>query len=83
MITIEDYSKRSDILKKRAERLLSEAGYENVFERNEDDTISIVFAGQYSAGKSSILKMLTGDNSIAIGGGITTEVTNEYDWNST
>jgi len=43
----------------------------------------IVFVGQYSAGKSSIIKMLTGDNSIEIGAAITTQHSTPYSWNDT
>lgn len=46
-----------------------------------DKPLSIVFAGQYSAGKSTILKALTGVEDIAIGEGITTQVAHTYDWN--
>ncbi len=46
----------------------------------EDVAVRIVFAGQYSAGKSSILKAMTGREDIAVGAGITTQVTHEYDW---
>ncbi|EFQ23013.1 GTP-binding protein HSR1-related [Aminomonas paucivorans DSM 12260] len=43
-------------------------------------SVNLVFAGQYSAGKSSIMKVLTGREDIAIGAGITTEKTHTYDW---
>jgi GTP-binding protein EngB required for normal cell division len=43
-------------------------------------SVNLVFAGQYSAGKSSIMKVLTGRQDIAIGAGITTEKTHTYDW---
>ena len=45
-----------------------------------DDPISLAFAGQYSAGKSTIISALTGREDIAIGAGITTERTHRYDW---
>ena len=47
---------------------------------SSDDTVVVVFAGQYSAGKSTILKVLTGREDIATGAGITTEQANAYDW---
>ena len=47
----------------------------------DDKPIELVFAGQYSAGKSSILKMLTGRKDIAVGEGITTQQTHTYNWN--
>lgn len=43
--------------------------------------ISLVFAGQYSAGKSTIIKALTGIPSVEIGEGITTQEAQSYDWN--
>ena len=46
-----------------------------------DSPISLAFAGQYSAGKSTILKALTGRDDIATGAGITTEQTQRFDWN--
>lgn len=45
-----------------------------------DKKISLVFAGQYSAGKSTILKALTGINDIVVKEGIATQETHEYDW---
>lgn len=47
----------------------------------DDKPLEIVFVGQYSAGKSSILAMLTGDKHIAIGEGITTQSTESFSWN--
>ena len=46
----------------------------------DDGAVSVVFAGQYGAGKSSILKVLTGREDVAIGAGITTGEVCEYDW---
>jgi len=45
-----------------------------------DNTVVLVFAGQYGAGKSTIMKALTGREDIVIGAGITTEKTHAYDW---
>ena len=47
----------------------------------EEEAITLVFAGQYSAGKSTILKVLTEKNDIATGAGITTQEAHTYDWN--
>ena len=47
---------------------------------NGDAPVSLAFAGQYSAGKSTILKALTGQDDIAIGAGITTAEIQHYDW---
>lgn len=48
---------------------------------SSDNTILLVFAGQYSSGKSTILKVLTGRDDIVIGSGITTEKSHTYEWN--
>ncbi|MGL5981081.1 MAG: LeoA/HP0731 family dynamin-like GTPase [Phocaeicola sp.] len=47
---------------------------------DENKKIRIVFAGQYSAGKSSILSILTGLN-LEVGQGVTTSTCNFLDWN--
>ena len=47
---------------------------------NQDTPISVAFAGQYSAGKSTILKALTGRQDIATGAGITTQQTRILEW---
>jgi GTPase SAR1 family protein len=52
---------------------------QEMFEGNK--SVSLVFAGQYSAGKSTILKALTGIENIAIGAGITTQEAHIYNWN--
>ena len=44
------------------------------------DPLRIVFAGQYSAGKSSLLKVMTGREDIEIGAGITTQQVQQFDW---
>ena len=40
--------------------------------------LNLVFAGQYNAGKSSLIKMLTGIEHIKIGAGVTTDVVTQY-----
>ena len=47
----------------------------------DEKPVSLVFAGPYSSGKSSMLKALTGRDDIATGAGITTEQTRFFDWN--
>ena len=46
----------------------------------EDNAIKLVFVGQYSAGKSSIIKMLSGIDT-EIGAGIKTQEASTYKWN--
>ena len=46
---------------------------------DKDKKIRIVFAGQYSAGKSSILSILTGKQ-LEVGQGVTTSTCNYIDW---
>ena len=46
----------------------------------ESGKIKLVFVGQYSAGKSSIIKMLTGED-VEVGAAITTQNFSSYDWN--
>lgn len=47
---------------------------------DNDKKIRIVFAGQYSAGKSSILSIMTGQQ-LEVGQGVTTSQCNFLDWN--
>lgn len=47
---------------------------------DSENTISLVFAGQYSAGKSSLIRALTGRDDIATGAGITTDQVHHYEW---
>jgi len=47
---------------------------------DDDKKIRIVFAGQYSAGKSSILSIMTGQQ-LEVGQGVTTSQCNFLDWN--
>lgn len=82
-LKIPEYSERSSQLISDAHALYQAIGYdestlpEGAF--GSDKPISLVFAGQYSAGKSTILKALTGFD-IATGHEITTEEARAYDW---
>ncbi len=87
---IHEWMSSSNALLKRAKAMLESAPSEkirNLSRRVADriatghDTVQLVFAGQYNAGKSSLLTLLTGQNDIAVGGGITTQKTSSYDWN--
>ena len=46
---------------------------------DKDKCINVAFAGQYSAGKSSLLTILTGKQ-LAVGGGITTSDCQTFEW---
>ena len=81
MFTIADYAQKSADLTTRALNELKAAGADYALLSRKESAIKLVFAGQYSAGKSSILKMLTGNKDIEIGPGITTQKTHVYMWN--
>jgi len=81
MFQIAELSRSKEALMEKASRALAEAGAEQSIEAADSDKVKIVFAGQYSAGKSSIIKMLTGDDTIATGAKITTQDTHTYEWN--
>ena len=87
---IHEWAVRGNALLERSKEILSSAPNEKVKSISNgipecvldgENSINLVFVGQYSAGKSSILKVITGREDIAIGGGITTEETHSYDWN--
>ena len=46
----------------------------------DEGLLKLVFAGQYSAGKSSVISALTGRDDIPIGAGITTQYKQSYEW---
>lgn len=64
----------------RAEKAALIAKIEFDIHDNINKRFCFVFVGQYSAGKSSILKAMTGRNDIQIGAGITTDQVHKYDW---
>lgn len=78
---LNEYAKQIEALKRKAQSVLAEAGIQCNVENTEKSSIRLVFAGQYSAGKSSILKMMTNRDDIDIGAGITTQSTHSYNWN--
>jgi len=83
-LALSEFSARSGKLIEKARGLLVDLGCEDVSlpesMPSEERPITIVFAGQYSAGKSTILKALTGMD-IEIGHGVTTQVATSYEWN--
>ena len=81
MFQIAELSRAKEALQEKASRALTDAGISQDQSGEKSDKVKIVFAGQYSAGKSSIIKMLTGDDTIATGAKITTQETHTYEWN--
>lgn len=80
MLKIAELAQRSKDLSEKIVNALYLAGFQHKASNNDTDKIRVVFAGQYSAGKSSILKMLTLDKNIKIGEGITTQKIHTYEW---
>lgn len=78
---VAEFSRHIELLMKRASETFSRLGINNTFDHQQRETVRLVFAGQYNAGKSSILRMLTGRTDIEIGAGITTQKANTYNWN--
>ncbi len=78
---ISEFTRQIENLKQRADIAFMAAGKSYAPDKRKENIIRLVFAGQYSAGKSSIIKMLTGRDDIAIGAGITTQEVHTYDWN--
>ena len=85
-----EWASETDSLLDQARSVLRESTSEQVREmasrlpgsgQNEDAPIRLVFAGQYSSGKSTIIKALTGIDAISTGAGITTDQAQDYDWN--
>ncbi len=83
-IALAEWSEKSSKLIAKVRNVYSELGIpadslpDDAFDK--DKRISLVFAGQYSAGKSTILKALTGINDIVVKEGIATQETHEYEW---
>ena len=80
MFKLAEYAKQISELERCSVEAMKTAGY-NYTDTKQDAQISIVVAGQYSAGKSTIIKMLTGRNDIEIGAKITTQKADIYEWN--
>jgi len=90
-IQIHRYLKKGQNLLERALKILQNAPSEKVqklafrlpseIAPTSDNPLRIAFAGQYSAGKSSIIKVMTGREDIEIGAKITTKQVQHFDWN--
>lgn len=81
MFAIAEYSDKIQNLQHRVFESMRESDIPYSMKEKDSNKIRVVFAGQYSAGKSSIMKMLTGREDIQIGAGITTQKADVYEWN--
>lgn len=88
-IIIEQLSQNAQTLFSDARKAFSTSSSVKLKERSkfvprtfvdEDKKVRIVFVGQYSAGKSSILSILTGQH-LEVGQGVTTSKCHFLDWN--
>jgi len=80
MFKYAEFKRRSSDLWTKAEQAAENAKLEFNIYPEDNKKFKLVFAGQYSAGKSSIVKAMTGREDIQIGAGNTTETVNEYPW---
>ena len=89
-LELHQWTARGEALLKKAEKILKDAPFDNIRELAQrvpreivprGESVQVVFAGQYSAGKSSILKVMTGREDIDIGAGITTQQVQQFEWN--
>ena len=89
-LELQQWTKKGQALLKEAEKVLKDAPSDKVRELAKrvpkeiappDKAVHVVFAGQYSAGKSSILKVMTGREDIKVGADITTQEVQQLDWN--
>lgn len=84
-IALGEWSARCEQILSKAKGVYTELGIptselpDSIF--GGEKPISLVFAGQYNAGKSTILKALTGINTIVTGDGIVTKESHSYEWN--
>jgi len=88
-LDVREWAVAGNDLLRRARKLLQSAPSDRIRQLasripatilSAENHIVLVFAGQYSAGKSTIIKVLTGRDDIAIGAGITTDNAKTYDW---
>ncbi len=87
-LKLRQWAEKGQALLNRAKSVLKDAPLDKVRDFAQrvpgevappDESVQVVFAGQYSAGKSSILKALTGED-IEIGAAITTQKVQQLDW---
>ena len=88
-LELRQWAEKGQALLNRAKKVLKDAPLDKVRDfaqrvpgkvATPDEAVQVVFAGQYSAGKSSILKALTGED-IEIGAAITTQKVQQLNWN--
>ena len=73
----------SDILSNRTENKIKElvSDFEQFWDEYKKQTkLTIAFIGQYNAGKSTLIKALTGDVTVRISAEICTDEVSEYPW---
>lgn len=80
MFKLADYTRRIAELNDKARQSADRAKIDFDINEETSEKFRLVFVGQYSAGKSSILKAMTGRDDIKTGAGITTEQVHTYDW---
>lgn len=89
-LELRQWAEKGQALLDRAKSVLKDAPFDTVQNFAQrvpgevappDDSVQMVFAGQYSAGKSSILKALTSQEYIEIGADITTQKVQQLNWN--
>ena len=80
MFRLADYTKKIADLRTQAIQAADRAKIAFDINEGTNKKFQLVFVGQYSAGKSSIIKAMTGREDIKIGPGITTEYVHKYDW---
>ena len=89
-LELQQWTQKGQALIEKAEKVLKDAPFGKVRELAQrvprevappDKAVHVVFAGQYSAGKSSILKVMTGREDIKVGADITTQQVQQLDWN--
>ena len=89
-LELQQWTKKGQDLLKKAEKVLRDAPFNKIRDfasripskiASGGEALQVVFAGQYSAGKSSILKVMTDREDIEVGPRPTTQEAQQFDWN--
>lgn len=80
MFELAEYNRKIADLESRSANAGERAKLGFGIKADDHKKFRMVFVGQYSAGKSSILRALTGKSDIRIGAGITTDEVQAYEW---